>query len=108
MKFITLASVLATAAAFTTSPAAFSSSTVGERAINNVFADGNTHRTRRATIVMDGKANGKLNNRRPWRWAKEWRQVEIFDKIWVEVDGRKSLEMLVDDWLERTPWELCF
>ena len=60
MKFLCFASLLATAAAFTTAPSSFSAATVGERAIGNVFADSNTHRTRRATIVMDGKANGKI------------------------------------------------
>lgn len=53
MKLLCVASILASAAAFTTSPAAFN--TFGaERALNNV----ETHRTRKATIVMDGKANG--------------------------------------------------
>ena len=60
MKFLCFASVLATAAAFTTSPSAFSSTTVGERAMENVFADNAAHRTRKATIVMDGKANGRF------------------------------------------------
>jgi F-type H+-transporting ATPase subunit gamma len=60
MKFLCLAAVLATATAFTAGPSAFQSATVGERAINNVFAEsGSAHRTRRATIVMDGKANGE-------------------------------------------------
>jgi hypothetical protein len=55
MKFLVFAAALATATAFTIQPSAFSS--VGERGLNNVF-DGSAHRTRRATIVMDGKANG--------------------------------------------------
>ena len=55
MKLLCIASLLASAAAFTTSPAAFNTFGV-ERAINTV--EGEAHRTRRATIVMDGKANG--------------------------------------------------
>jgi hypothetical protein len=57
MKFLYLATLLAAANAFTTSPSVIS--TVGEKSMNNVFADSSAHRTRRATIVMDGKANGK-------------------------------------------------
>jgi F-type H+-transporting ATPase subunit gamma len=56
MKFLCLAAILATAAAFTAGPSAFHN--VGERTLNNVFTEsGSAHRTRRATIVMDGKAN---------------------------------------------------
>lgn len=60
MKFLCVAAALATASAFTTSGGAFTTITpsVGEKAVNNVFADNSAHRTRRATIVMDGKANG--------------------------------------------------
>jgi F-type H+-transporting ATPase subunit gamma len=54
MKLLCVASLLASAAAFTTSPAAFNTFGV-ERALNNV--EGEAHRTRKATIVMDGKAN---------------------------------------------------
>lgn len=59
MRFFCLAAALATASAFTTSPAAFTahSSTIGERSVNNFAPDANAHRTRRATVVMDGKAN---------------------------------------------------
>ena len=58
MKFLCLAAILATAAAFTAGPSAFHN--VGERTLNNVFTEsGSAHRTRRATIVMDGKANGE-------------------------------------------------
>jgi len=62
MKFLCVASLLATAAAFTNSGGAFTaySPSVGERSVNNVFADSSAHRTRKATIVMDGKANGKF------------------------------------------------
>jgi F-type H+-transporting ATPase subunit gamma len=60
MKFLFVAATaLATASAFTTSPAAFTTSVpqVGG-AVNNVFSnEGNAHRNRRSTIVMDGKAN---------------------------------------------------
>jgi len=53
MKFFCVAAILATASAFTTGPA-FAPQTVG----NNVFEnDVVAHRTRKATIVMDGKAN---------------------------------------------------
>jgi hypothetical protein len=55
MKLLCIASLLASAAAFTTSPASINTFGV-DRALNN--ADVETHRTRRATIVMDGKANG--------------------------------------------------
>ena len=60
MKLLCVASLLATAGAFTTSPAAFTtqSYSVG---VNNIAESGEAHRTRRATIVMDGKANGKLS-----------------------------------------------
>lgn len=59
MKFLCVAALLATASAFTTSGAAFTtqSASVGDRSFNNVFADSSAHRTRKATIVMDGKAN---------------------------------------------------
>ena len=56
MKFFCVAAILATASAFTTGPA-FAPQTLG----NNVFEnDVVAHRTRKATIVMDGKANGKF------------------------------------------------
>eukprot|EP00578_Thalassiosira_sp_NH16_P022754 CAMPEP_0181100386 /NCGR_PEP_ID=MMETSP1071-20121207/13165_1 /TAXON_ID=35127 /ORGANISM="Thalassiosira sp., Strain NH16" /LENGTH=140 /DNA_ID=CAMNT_0023183111 /DNA_START=108 /DNA_END=526 /DNA_ORIENTATION=+ len=58
MKFLCVAAAaLATAQAFTTSPGAFTVAP-SSPALNNVFdAPGAAHRTRRATIVMDGKAN---------------------------------------------------
>jgi F-type H+-transporting ATPase subunit gamma len=58
MKFVTFAALFATASAFTTSPAAFTtqSTNVGG-SVNNIFADNSAHRTRKSTIVMDGKAN---------------------------------------------------
>ncbi len=58
MKLLCVASLLASAAAFTTSPAAFNTFSV-ERSLNTV--EENAHRTRKATIVMDGKANGTSN-----------------------------------------------
>jgi len=54
-----VAAVLATASAFTVSPSSFTAQvpqSVGGRVINDVVAD-NSHRTRKATIVMDGKSN---------------------------------------------------
>lgn len=58
MRFFCLAAILATAAAFTAGPSAFHN--VGEKSVKNVFEEsGSAHRTRRATIVMDGKANGE-------------------------------------------------
>jgi len=57
MKFFFIATLLAAANAFTSSPSVISS--VGEKTLNNVFADSSAHRSRHATIVMDGKANGK-------------------------------------------------
>jgi hypothetical protein len=60
MRFLCLATALATAAAFTQQPAAFtiSSPAVGNNAFDDVVAPA-SHRNRRATIVMDGKANGE-------------------------------------------------
>jgi len=60
MKLLCVAGLLASASAFTSSPAAFTTQTnyVGQSAGNDIFAEsGVAHRTRRATIVMDGKAN---------------------------------------------------
>jgi F-type H+-transporting ATPase subunit gamma len=60
MKVICLASLLAVANAFTTQRNAFTTTpSVVERASNNVMAEPIAHRNRRATIVMDGKANGE-------------------------------------------------
>lgn len=57
MKFLCVAATaLATASAFTTSPGAFTVSPSAP-ALNDVFQAGSAHRNRRATIVMDGKAN---------------------------------------------------
>ena len=63
MRVLCLAAALATACAFTTQPAAFTTQSplVGERVSDNVVAAGGAHRTRRATIVMDGKANGEFH-----------------------------------------------
>jgi F-type H+-transporting ATPase subunit gamma len=57
MKLVCFASLLASAAAFTSNGAAFTTQSfnVGERSVN--VAAGAAHRTRKATIVMDGKAN---------------------------------------------------
>ena len=63
MRFFCLAALLASACAFTQQPAAFTtqSPVVGERAFDNVVAaPSSSHRNRRATIVMDGKANGEF------------------------------------------------
>jgi len=59
MRFFCLAAFLATANAFTSGPAAFTTSVpaVGGRALDNVVAPSQSHANRRATIVMDGKAN---------------------------------------------------
>merc|ERR1712113_1246736 len=45
--------------AFTSQPAAFTTNVpvVGDRVIDNVVAPSTSHRNRKATIVMDGKAN---------------------------------------------------
>jgi len=60
MKFFCVAGLLASAAAFQAQPAAFTtySPAVGG-ATSNVFSESSSpaHRNRRATIVMDGKAN---------------------------------------------------
>eukprot|EP00529_Nitzschia_sp_RCC80_P031002 CAMPEP_0113484374 /NCGR_PEP_ID=MMETSP0014_2-20120614/23928_1 /TAXON_ID=2857 /ORGANISM="Nitzschia sp." /LENGTH=370 /DNA_ID=CAMNT_0000377973 /DNA_START=128 /DNA_END=1240 /DNA_ORIENTATION=+ /assembly_acc=CAM_ASM_000159 len=60
MRFFCLATLLASACAFTSQPAAFTTNSpmVGERSSDDVFTPaGTAHRNRRATIVMDGKAN---------------------------------------------------
>jgi hypothetical protein len=54
-KFLVLSAILAVASAFTASPSVLHS--VGEKGVSNVFS-GSSHSNRRATIVMDGKANG--------------------------------------------------
>lgn len=61
MKVLCFAALVASAAAFTSQPAAFTthSPLTGEH-VNDVVASGGAHRTRRATIVMGGKANGKF------------------------------------------------
>jgi len=51
MRILLLAALIASACAFTTNLPS-----VGER-VHNVAAEGSAHRNRRATIVMDGKAN---------------------------------------------------
>jgi hypothetical protein len=58
MKLLCFASLLASAAAFTSSGAAFTTQSynVGERSVN--VAGGSAHHSRKATIVMGGKANG--------------------------------------------------
>lgn len=61
MKVFCFAALLASATAFTSQPAAFTTQShlIGER-VNDVVASSGAHRTRRATIVMDGKANGEF------------------------------------------------
>jgi hypothetical protein len=61
MRVVCFASLVAATAAFTSQPNAFTTVAplVGERASG--FADqGIAHHNRRATIVMDGKANGEF------------------------------------------------
>ena len=63
MKFtatIVATGLLATAAAFSPSSAGFTTQTynVGERTVGPMQQQGTAHSQRRATIVMDGKANG--------------------------------------------------
>lgn len=74
MKFATLVAtgLLATAAAFSPSGAGFTTQTygVGERTVGPAVPQqqGTAHANRRATIVMDGKANGAFlggNDLRP-------------------------------------------
>lgn len=61
MRFFCLATLLATACAFTSQPAAFTTTNnlVGERVVDDNVVAPTSHRNRRATIVMDGKANGE-------------------------------------------------
>jgi hypothetical protein len=58
MKLLCVASLLASAAAFTSSGAAFTTQhyVVGERSVK--IAGESAHHSRKATIVMGGKANG--------------------------------------------------
>jgi F-type H+-transporting ATPase subunit gamma len=58
MRILSLFALLSVASAFTTQHSAFTTNTpsVGER-VNNVVSESSAHRNRRATIVMDGKAN---------------------------------------------------
>jgi len=58
MRILSFLLAVSFASAFTTQHAAFttSSPSVGER-VTDVAAESNSHRNRRATIVMDGKAN---------------------------------------------------
>merc|ERR1719362_475961 len=59
MKFACVAAVLATASAFTVSHSSFTAQAppaVGG-VFNDVVAESSAHRTRKATIVMDGKSN---------------------------------------------------
>lgn len=59
MKFLCFATLAATASAFTTAPGALV--TPAAPSLGNVFnGEGNAHRNRRSTIVMDGKANGEF------------------------------------------------
>jgi hypothetical protein len=59
MRFFCLASLLASASAFTSQGGAFTTTTpVVGGAFNDVVAAPSSHANRRATIVMDGKANG--------------------------------------------------
>ena len=82
MRVLCLAAALASACAFTSQPAAFTTNSpvVGERQIDNAFAS--AHRTRKATIVMDGKANGEFNVsflRRPRVRTKEEKDLYLFE-----------------------------
>ena len=63
MRFFCLAALLASATAFTSQSAAFTTSSpaVGG-AFNDVVAAPASHANRRATIVMDGKANGTFSD----------------------------------------------
>lgn len=68
MKFaatIVATGLLATASAFSPSSAGFTTQTynVGERTVGPMQQQGTAHSQRRATIVMDGKANGALSRR---------------------------------------------
>ena len=70
MRFYCLAAILASATAFTSqSGAAFTTTSpaVGG-AFNDVVAAPTAHANRRATIVMDGKANGTFLRTRTSQW----------------------------------------
>ena len=60
MKLLCLTGFLAAASAFTVTPSSFTTQTysVGEKGLSNMGDSPVSHRTRRATVVMDGKANG--------------------------------------------------
>jgi hypothetical protein len=65
MRSFCIAALLAVASAFTTQPTSFTVKTanVGERASGVFPEQSSAHRTRKATIVMDGKANGECSRR---------------------------------------------
>ena len=67
MRFFCLASLLASASAFTSQGGAFTTTTpaVGG-AFQDVVAAPSSHANRRATIVMDGKANGTFSGDRAY------------------------------------------
>ena len=60
MKLLCLSGFLAAASAFSVTPSSFTAQTysVGEKGAVNFGNNAVSHRTRRATVVMDGKANG--------------------------------------------------
>mmetsp|Transcript_8537 Transcript_8537/g.12164 ORF Transcript_8537/g.12164 Transcript_8537/m.12164 type:complete len:368 (-) Transcript_8537:364-1467(-) len=57
MKLLCVAGLLASASAFQNAAFTAQTPSVFEPAVNNVVSEGSAHRNRRATIVMDGKAN---------------------------------------------------
>ncbi len=78
MKLLCLTALLASAAAFTQSGGAFTtqSHSVGDRSINTP-TNGITHRTRKATIVMDGKANGACYSKKVSFFSFFYRRVRV-------------------------------
>jgi hypothetical protein len=79
MRFFCLAALLASACAFSPQPTAFTTNSplVGERAVENVVAQSSSHRNRRATIVMDGKANGELPFLRFVKYCHIWEEIVV-------------------------------
>jgi hypothetical protein len=78
MKVLCSLSLLAAAQAFAPQPAAFTTLTpnVGDRGIFQM--EPATHRTRKATIVMDGKANGRFHEK---KWTRCLRLVHFKNDV---------------------------
>merc|ERR1712113_915012 len=80
--------------AFTSQPAAFTTNVpvVGDRVIDNVVAPSTSHRNRRATIVMDGKANalrGRIES------VKNTRKITMAMKLVAAAKVRRAQDAVL-------------